>query len=156
MDISGGATVSFESKQDTGTLQMDYWLTPDARSALSLGDGDAGFLLNCQGGDLGSVSFLTTDGTTAATFAKGPATYKIRAQLGTATPAAPGQVQTLFNLKDKKIWGATEEGTFTVTRLDGGDFAGTFAVKIGTTGPSPLSATVTGSFDLGCTSGACS
>jgi hypothetical protein len=156
VEISGGATVSFESKQDTGTLQMDYWLTPDARSALALGDTDEGFLMNCQGGDLGSVSFLTTEGTTADTFAKGPATYKIRAQLGNATAAAPGQVQTLLNLKDKNIWGATEEGTFTVTKLDGSHFAGTFSVKIGTTGSSSLSATLTGSFDLNCINGACS
>ena len=156
ISISGGKTVSFTSQEDSSTLQMDYWLPADGRTALGLADTDEGFLMNCQGGDLGSVSFSTTDGTTAATFPKGPGTYQIRAQLGTAGDPAPGQVQTLINLKDKNVWGATEAGTFTVTDLTGSHFAGSFSVKIGTSGSSPISATVSGSFDLSCQYGACS
>jgi hypothetical protein len=154
--ITGGKTVSFTSNEDSSTLQMDYWLPSDARTALALSDNDEGFLMNCQGGDLGSVSFLTTDGTTAAAFPKGPATYQIRAQLGTVGDPAPGQVQTLINLKDKNVWGATEVGTFTITDLTGSHFAGSFSVKIGTTGSNPISANVSGSFDLSCQYGACS
>ena len=154
--ITGAKTVSFTSNQDSYTLQMDYWLPSEARTALSLSDTDQGFLMNCQGGDLGSVSFSTTDGTTASTFPKGPGTYQIRAQLGTGADPLPGQVQVLINLKDKNIWGATEVGTFTVTDLTGSHFAGRFSVNIGTTGSNPISASITGSFDLSCINGTCS
>lgn len=154
--ISGGKSVSFTSKQDSYALQMDYWLTSDARSTLGLADTAQGFLMNCQGGDLGSVSFTTADGTTAATFPNGPGTYTIRQQLGSTTDPVPGQVSTLVNLKDKNIWGATEAGTFTVTDLTGSHFAGSFSVKLGTTGQSPISASLKGSFDLNCINGACS
>lgn len=153
--ITGARTVSFTSNQDAYTLQMDYWLPSEARTTLGLAETDQGFLMNCQGGDLGSVSFSTTDGTTASTFPKGAGTYQIRAQLGSGADPAPGQVQALINLKDKSIWGATEVGTFTVTDLTDSHFAGRFSVKIGTTGSNPNSAAITGSFDLGCINGTC-
>jgi hypothetical protein len=156
IEITGSYTVSFTSNEDSSTLQMDYWLTADARTALGLADTDQGFLMNCQGGDLGSVSFSTTDGTTGSTFPKGPGTYQIRAQLGTVAAPAPGQVQTLINLKDTNVWGATEVGTFSVTALTGSRFAGSFSVKIGTMGSNSISASLAGSFDLSCQYGACS
>jgi hypothetical protein len=151
IDITGGATVSFTSTQDSGTLQMDYWLNPAARSALALSADAQGFLMNCQDSK-GSVSLTTADGTTAAQLPEGPGTYEIRAQLGATGTPTPGQILTLVNLHDQNIWGVSETGTLTVTTLTASRFAGSFQMKIATKGSNNISASVTGSFDLGCTS----
>jgi len=154
VQIDGGVTKAWHSDQTMGTLQMDSWLGPDQRSALNLGAADEGFLMNCQDSS-GSVSLTTTEGTTAATFPQGAGTYVIRQQLSGAPATAPGQISALVNLHDTNIWAVSEPGTLTITTLGTNHFVGTFEFKIATTGSNSISASVSGSFDLGCTSGTC-
>jgi hypothetical protein len=154
VQISGAVTASFQAPQDAGTLQMDYWLPDDARAMLGVTGDDEGFLLNCQGA-AASVSLSTADGTTSKEFPEGAGTYTILAQATQAT-AAPGAIQTLVNTHDKNIWSVSEPGTFTVTTLTGGRFAGSFEFKISAIGNAGTAATVSGSFDLSCVNGACS
>lgn len=154
VQIDGGVTMSWHTDQTMATLQMDSWLSSEQRTMLNLVADDAGFLMNCQDAS-GSVSLLTTAGTTVATFAQGPGTYVIRQQAAGAPASAPGQISALVNLHDKNIWGVSEPGTLTITTLGSNHFVGTFEFKMATTGSTPISATVSGSFDLGCTSGTC-
>jgi hypothetical protein len=157
IDVKGDVTKSWQDTQDVGSLLLSYWLSPSERSMLSLKDNDVALILNCQS-DQGAISFTLANDTTTAEFAKGPGQYQI-ASGGILSGGKPGQVQMIVDLKDEDVWRVAEGGTFTVTALADRRFAGTFQAKLQKLADNLKdvagSATVTGSFDLGCTSGAC-
>jgi hypothetical protein len=157
VEVTGDVTKSWESKQTQGTLLLSQWLSDKSRKVLSLADNEEAMLLNCGSGK-SSVNFTTAAGTTSAQFKAGPGSYVIAAGGMLGGGSAPGEIGLLFNADDSKVWGAEEPGTFTVTTFGGGKFIGTFSVKVVTsfdTGTTHSHATITGSFDLGCTGDAC-
>jgi hypothetical protein len=105
------------------------------------------------------VSFTLGAGTTAADFVKGPKDYVIGAG-GLLGANVAGQISLLVDFHDSSIWKVTDPGTFKVTTFGGSKFAGTFTAKIGKTGDDLQSivanAVLAGTFDMGCTSTACS
>ena len=153
--ITGDETKAWQITQTQGTLLLSQWLTSSSRGLLSLADGEESMILNC-GSDQGAVSLTMSQGTTSSEFPEGPGTYPISADLIGATSAG-AQVDLLLDTKDQKVWSVEEPGTFTVTTFGVGRFVGSFAVKVVTTldGGNHSQATLTGSFDLGCTGDAC-
>jgi hypothetical protein len=156
VNVTGDKTVSWEAKQDMSSLMVSYWLSAADRQMLSL-DGE-NLILNCKGSG-GSVSFMLGSGTTAADFVKGPKDYVIAAG-GLLGGNVAGQISMIFGFDDKSIWKVTEPGSFKVTTLGGGKFAGTFTAKIGKSSDDLQSivanAVLSGTFDMGCTGSACS
>jgi len=156
--IDGDVTKSWHTDQTSATLLVSYWLTSGDRTMLGVEAGQEELLINCQS-DEGSISLTTTAGTTAAQLPKAPGTYVIEAG-GLTAERKPGQIQTVINLKDSKLWYVTEPGTFEITSFAPSHLAGSFAFKIGRseTGSQTVAATATisGTFDLGCTGSACS
>ncbi len=157
--IAGDVNKSWTTSQTMGSLLMSYWLSPVELAQLSLKKDMAYCILNCQGSD-GSVSFSLASDTTTAMFPKAPGKYVVPASGGIGLNGAPGQVGSLVTLNDNAIWNVTEPGTFEVTTFGGGKFAGTFQAKLGRLGDDlhtiTATATLSGTFDLGCTTGACS
>ena len=158
VQIDGDVTKSWHTDQTSATLLVSYWLTSGDRTMLGVEAGQEELLINCQS-DEGSISLTTTAGTTAAQLPKAPGTYVIEAG-GLTAERKPGQIQTVINLKDSKLWYVTEPGTFEITSFTPSHLAGSFAFKIGRseTGSQTVAATATisGTFDLGCTGSACS
>jgi len=158
VQIDGDVTKSWHTDQTTGTLLVSYWLTPGDRTVVGVANGEEELLINCQS-DEGSISLTTTAGTTAAQFPKAAGTYVIEAG-GLVAERKPGEIQTIINLKDSKVWNVTEAGTFEITSFTPSHLAGSFTFKIGAsdTGSQAIvaAATVSGTFDLGCTGSACS
>jgi hypothetical protein len=149
--ITGGLTTSWESNQDKASVVVSYWLSPAAHKTLSA-NGES-FLLNCGNGDA-SMSFYTTNGTTAAKFPQAAGSYVINPQ---GTVATPGTVAaTAAMSKGGLLWRVAEPGVFTVTTLDGSKFAGTFQLKIAEVGDdlklTGKTASVSGTFDFACSS----
>jgi hypothetical protein len=158
--ITGDVSKSWTASQTMGSLLVSYWLSPAEAAVLSLSADEAYFIMNCQGSD-GSVSFTLTNNTTRAQFPEAPGTYVIPAAGGLlGLGGDPGQVGMLLSLHDSAIWNATEPGTFKITTFGGGKFAGTFQAKVGKLGDDlktiAATATLSGSFDLSCTSQGCS
>ncbi|MGD0019428.1 MAG: hypothetical protein ABSD62_09275 [Candidatus Limnocylindrales bacterium] len=151
--ISGGLTASWESKQDQASLLVSYWLSPAAHAALG-GSGE-NFLMNCQG-TAASISLYTNNGTSAAMFPEAAGSYVIPAH---GDDIQPGTVSALFTTKDDSLWNISEPGTFGVTALDSKHFAGTFQFNVVKLGddlkPTTTTATVSGTFDLACTTNSC-
>ncbi len=157
VNIAGDVTKSWTAKQDMGTLLVSQWLGKSSRSMMSLKDGEESMILNCKGSG-GSISVMTSNGTTSAMFPKGPKTYTISSGTLLGSDTA-GEIGTIINLNDELIWSTAEPGTFTVTTFGGSKFAGTFSVKIKATADlqtRAANATLTGTFDLSCTGDACS
>ncbi len=157
--VTGDVSKSWTSPQTMGSLLVSYWLSPAELAQLSLKKDIAYFIMNCQGSE-GTVSFSLANDTTTAMFPKAPGKYVVPASGGIGLGGEPGQVGSLINLNDKQLWNVTAPGTFEVTTFGGGKFAGTFQAKIGRLGDDlhtiTATATLSGTFDLGCTSGACS
>jgi hypothetical protein len=149
--VTGGLTVSWESKQDKASVMVSYWLSPATHKALSP-DGES-FLMNCGNGDA-SISLYTTGGTTAAKFPQAAGAYVIVAHGAATTPGAV--VASVAMTKGGMLWRVTEPGVFKVTTLDGSKFAGTFQMNIAEVGDdlklSGKTASVSGTFDLACSS----
>jgi hypothetical protein len=150
VQIDGDVTKSWHTDQTTGTLLVSYWLTPGDRTLVGVANGDEELLINCQS-DEGSISFTTTAGTTAAQLPKAAGTYVIERK--------PGEIQTIINLKDSKVWNVTAAGTFEITSFTPSSLAGSFNFKIGRSDVGSqtvvATATVSGTFDLACTGSAC-
>ena len=158
VQIDGYVTMSWHTDLTLATLLVSYWLTPGDRSMVGVASGEEELLINCQS-DEGSISLTTTSGTTAAQLPKAAGTYVIEAG-GLGAERKPGEIQTIINLKDSKVWNVTEAGTFEITSFTPSHLAGSFTFKIGAsdTGSQAIvaAATVSGTFDLGCTGSACS
>lgn len=158
VQIDGDVTKSWHTDQTKATLLVSYWLTPGDRTLLGVTDGQEELLINCQS-DQGSISLTTTAGTTAAQLPKAPGTYVIEAG-GLVADRKPGEIQTVINLKDSKLWKVTETGTFEITSFTPSHLSGSFTFKIGRSdvGSQAIAATATisGTFDLACTGSACS
>lgn len=156
VNVTGDFTVSWQAKQDMGSLMVSYWLSVADRQML--GGTAESLIVNCKGTG-GSVSFTLGSGTTAADFVKGSEDYVITAG-GLLGGNVAGQMSMIFNFNDKSIWKVTEPGSFKVTTFGGGKFAGTFTAKIGKSSDDLQSivanAALTGTFDMGCTGTACS
>ena len=153
--ISGGLTASWESKQDDASVLVSYWLSPSDHAAL--GGNSESFLMNCQGTGA-QVSLYTTTGTTGSQFPEGSGSYVIDAQ-GPASKGQPGMVGGIVSTGGSDLWNITEPGTFTVTDLNATHFAGRFQMTIAQIGTNlqvtSNTATVTGSFDMDCTTAFC-
>ena len=134
VQIDGDVTKAWHTDQTKATLLVSYWLSPDDRSLNGINEGEEMLDINCQS-DLGSISLITTAGTTAAQFPKAPGKYVIEAG-GLVANRKPGEIQTVINLNDKGLWGVTENGTLEITGFTPSHFTGTF--------------------DLACTGSACS
>ena len=158
VQIDGGITKSWHTDQTTATLLVSYWLKSGDRTMLGLAAGQEELLMNCQS-DEGSITLTTTEGTTAAQLPKAPGTYVIGAG-GLTAERKPGEIQTVINLKDSNVWYVTEAGTFEITSFTPSSLAGSFTFKIGRSDAGSqtvaATATVSGTFDLGCTGSACS
>ena len=159
VQIDGDVTKAWHTDQTTATLLVSYWLSPSGRSLLGVQDGTEEFLFNCQSDQGPSISLTSTAGTTAAQFPKAPGTYVIEPS-GLLGDHKPGEIQALINLKDGGLWNVAENGTFTITSFSPSHLAGSFNMKIAKSGANlqsiVASATVSGTFDLGCTGDACS
>jgi hypothetical protein len=124
---------------------------------LSLTADQAYFLMNCQS-TKGNLSLYTTNDTTGAQFPEAPGNYVIEAGsiLG---DTKPGEIKVLITFPDKSLWRVTEKGTFAIASFSGSHITGTFTFKIGKESEDLQSivatATVAGTFDMACTSGAC-
>jgi len=155
--ITGGMASSWSTPQNAGTLLVGYWIDDADRKMLALGAGDAYLLMNCQG-DAGSISLQTTDGTTTGQFPEKPGTYVIETG-GLGGDSTPGQIKALVVFTDGGLWEVSRPGTFTVTTFDGSHFAGTFDLQIGERSDdlstTVATATIDGTFNLGCTGSAC-
>jgi hypothetical protein len=154
VDVTGDVQRSWDSPQNAGSLAVSYWLSQDERGVMGLSADDIFFIMNCQS-DTGSVSFTTTAGTNADNFPMKPMTYVIA-----SGGDQPGQVSMIVNFKDDSVWRASEHGTFDVTTFGNSHFAGTFQAKLAKLGDNMQynagTATISGTFDLTCTSSACS
>jgi hypothetical protein len=159
VQIDGDVTNSWHTDQTMATLLVSYWLSPANRSLLGVGDGTEEILINCQSDSGASISLTSTAGTTAAQLPKAPGTYVIETG-GIVGDQKPGEIHAIINLKDSSVWSITESGTFTITSFTPNHLAGTFSMKIGKSGTDLSSivanATVSGTFDLGCTGDVCS
>ncbi len=151
--VSGGLSLSWESKQDKASLLVSYWLSAATRAALG-GSGE-NFLMNCNG-TAATISLYSTNGTTAAQFPEAAGRYVINAH---GTASIPGTVAAIVAPKGGNLWNITGPGTFNVTVLNASHFAGTFQLKIAELGPdlklTGTTATVFGTFDLACTTNSC-
>jgi hypothetical protein len=158
VQIDGDVTKAWHTDQTKGTLLVSYWLSPDDRSLNGVEDGQEMLDINCQS-DQGSISLITTAGTMATQFPKAPGKYVIEAG-GLVADRKPGEIQTVTNLKDKSLWKVIENGTLEITGFTPTHFVGSFTFKIGKSGDDlktiVATATVSGTFDLGCTGSACS
>ena len=123
-------------------------MNADERSALNAGSEEF-FILVCDSPS-GSVTFMSYPGTTAGMFPKSPGTYVVPTIYG----LVPGSVLMAMSLSDSSQWLPSEDGSFVVTTFGGGRFAGHFSVTIATTDGS-RSASLSGTFDLGCTGSVC-
>jgi hypothetical protein len=156
VQITGDVNKSWEASQTQGTLLLSQWLSSSDRELMSIAADEDSMILNCST-DAGTANFSTTSGTTSALFPKAPGTYVIAT--GGLGSDKPGQIGVLVNTKDKLLWKTSEPGAFTIKSFGGGKFAGSFTVKLVTyldSGSTHSSATMTGTFDLGCTGSACS
>ncbi|MGD0247523.1 MAG: hypothetical protein ABSB75_00565 [Candidatus Limnocylindrales bacterium] len=155
--VTGGTEVSWQSPQDKASLVVSYWLSSAERALLSLTADQEYFLMNCQSAK-GTLSFYTTTDTTHAQFPEAPGDYVIEAG-GVLGDTKAGEVKALVTFPDKTLWRVTENGTFAIASFNGSHIAGTFTFKIGKESEDLQSivatATVAGTFDMACTSGAC-
>jgi hypothetical protein len=159
VNVTGDVTKSWTDSQSASTLLVGQWLTPASKAILKLPEGEASLIFNCESDGV-SVNFLTTNDTTTAQFIQGPKDYVISAK-GILGGGDPGQIGMLINFKDDSLWKVIEPGSFKVTTFNGNTFAGTFTAKIAKADDSfkytAGFATITGTFDLKCTTGnACS
>ena len=159
VQIDGDFTKSWHTDQTAGTLLVSYWLSPSNRSLLGVADGMEEILINCPSGDGPAISLSSTTGTTAAQLPKAPGDYVIETG-GIVGANKPGEIHAILDLKDSSVWSVTEPGSFTITSFTPSHLAGTFSMKIGKSSADLQSivanATVSGTFDLGCTGDVCS
>jgi hypothetical protein len=156
--VTGDVSASWTQPQDMGSLLVTYWLSTSEREFLDMTSGDESFLMNCKS-DQGSISLYSTNDTTAAQFPMAPGSYVVAAS-GILGGGDAGQVSALVTIGEDTLWRVPEAGTFNITTFDGHKFAGSFQFKIERLGDDlktvEASATLSGTFDFGCTSGACS
>jgi hypothetical protein len=158
VQIDGDFTKSWHTDQTAGTLMVSYWLSPSNRSLLGVADGMEEILINCPSGEGPAISLSSTTGTTAAQLPKAPGTYVIETG-GIIGANKPGEIHAILDLKDSSVWSVTEPGTFEFTSFTPSHLVGTFTMKIGKSGADQstvATATVSGTFDLGCTGDVCS
>jgi hypothetical protein len=157
VNITGDVTASWTDQQDTSSVLVTYWLGDSERAVLAMSPGDESFLFNCQS-DQGAVSLYSTTDTTVAQFPEGPGTYVVPAG-GILGGDDAGHVSALVTIGKDSLWRIAEPGTFTVTRLDGSKFTGSFEFKIEKLGDDlstvEASAALSGTFDWGCSGTAC-
>jgi hypothetical protein len=158
VNVTGDVTASWTQPQDMSSLLVTYWLSTSEMEFLDMPAGEVSFLMNCKS-DQGTISLYSTNGTTAAQFPMAAGSYVVAAS-GILGGGGAGQVSALVTIGKDTLWRVPEPGTFNVTTFDGHKFAGSFQFKIERIGDDlktvEASATLSGTFDFGCTSGGCS
>ena len=157
VSLTGDVTASWTDTQDLSSVLITYWLGASERAVLKLPDGEESFLFNCQG-EAGQLSMYSTGDTTSAQFPKAPGTYVIP-KGGILGGGEPGQASMLLTLGEDTFWRVAEPGTLNITTLNGSKFAGNFQAKVQKLGDDlktvVASGTLSGTFEFGCTGGAC-
>ncbi len=156
VSLTGDVGTSWKQQQTAGTLLVSQWLSPSERQAVTLAEGQASFIFNCEGGT-GSISFILGSGTTEQQFPEAPGEYVIAAGGVGATPTS-GQMVLLVNLHDRSSWSVSEPGIFRITSFGNSKLAGSFDAKLNQTNEQGVlsgTATITGTFNLGCTGSRC-
>ena len=157
VNVTGDVTASWTDQQDMSSVLITYWLGDSERAVLKMSPGEESFLFNCQS-DQGTISMYSTTDTTAAQFPKAPGSYVIAAA-GLLGGGDAGQVSALVTVGKDTIWKIAEPGTLNITTFNGSKFAGTFQAKIQKLGDDlstvVATATLSGTFEFGCTAGGC-
>jgi hypothetical protein len=157
VNVTGDVTASWTQNQDVSSVMVTYWLGDSERAVLQMSPGEENFLFNCQS-DQGTVSLYSMNDTTAALFPEGPGQYVIPGG-GVLGGGDAGQVSALITIGKDTLWRIAEPGTFTVTTLNGSRFTGSFQMKIEKLGDDlttvVATATLSGTFDWGCSGTAC-
>jgi hypothetical protein len=170
---TGGLTFESKGAGNAGSFGSDYWLTDDElkmglRAIAGIGkkmtDEEKAkkvdeqmkadprfmlFLLNCQT-EAATVNFGPSRGSKYKDVPMAARSYTIA---GKGSPAKPGEMQVMVNIKDGKgFWRAQAGGKLEVTAFDKKHIAGTFEIPLreGLGKEGGTEAKLTGRFDFPC------